>query len=83
MVAISVPKGTVPWRPSNATEADIFISNVCKTCKHWMLSRKSGFYHCKIMDKTFFLGLDDKRYPKHFVMDEDGTNQRCLGYARR
>lgn len=58
---------TVPYRPSNATEGDCFISTWCLGCaKHW----DGGG---QVLARTFAHDINDPEYPAEWVRDLTGT----------
>ena len=60
------------WRPSNGTEGDIFIGNVCASCK-------IGVAKCPIIPEVMAHDLDDEGYPDQWVIGQCGYPQ-CTDY---
>ncbi|MTI10508.1 hypothetical protein [Curvivirga aplysinae] len=59
------------WRPSNGTEGDIFISNVCRDCIH----NQDKSNPCEIIMDTMCFSIDHPDYPKAWVIGECGFPQ--------
>jgi hypothetical protein len=51
----------VPYRPSNGTEGEMFMSDWCFRCER----DKDG--DCDILARTLAFNVDDPRYPKEWV----------------
>ena len=58
-----------PYRPSNGTEGEGFIEAFCVRC--WFDRNED----CPILAASFGDGA------KEWIMDDDGTNQRCTQYS--
>lgn len=74
----SDPPRTEPYRPSNGTEGEIFMSAFCYRC------RRDANSDCEIVGMTMCYDEDDPRYPKEWVrnVDDDawpGT-ARCTAF---
>jgi hypothetical protein len=71
---------TVPYRPSNGTEGGFFYDDWCAKCQ-----RESGTRQCKIFTAALSFGIDDPKYPKQWVSDDDGWpgNPRCTAFEER
>ena len=59
---------TKVYRPSNATEGDLFIESQCEACTK---------VACKLPRQTMHYASNDPRYPQEWVSDADGSNPRC------
>lgn len=57
-----------PYRPSNGTEGEGFISTYCYNCIHENPSNELK-PHCEILTATMCLGTDDEGYPKEWIYD--------------
>jgi len=67
---IQIPTATgKPFRPSNGTEAELFIAQFCEKCIHDTLP--DGPF-CEILSNTMVYEIDDVKYPKEWVYDKDG-----------
>jgi len=80
-----VSEDSRPYRPSNGTEGDMFMSQFCYSCVKYTLNKNTGDYDCKhdIIQKTQVYEVDSKHYPKWWVEDLDGKNARCLLYKAK
>lgn len=73
---------TVPYRPSNGTEGEIFMSRFCARCKRDAKFQETQDAEdgCPILADSFFYGIDDPKYPKEWIIDPDAppmwANQR-------
>lgn len=61
------------YAPSNATEFDLFYSQVCETCT------KDDDGHCPIIMHSMVFEITDEQYPKEWVINNNG-NPTCTGY---
>ena len=66
--ALQKKRADQPWRPSNGTEGDIFISNVCRACKR-------NEQECDIIGLSMAYNKDDPEYPDEWVYGDDGQPQ--------
>lgn len=66
------------WRPSNGTGGDIFYSRWCEHCER---ERYPDSKPCGILTKTLIYRMDDKKYPKQWVRDDEGP--KCLAFRER
>ena len=64
-----------PYRPSNGTEGDIFMSKFCFQC-----ARDCEDNPCQILGRILFNGINDPDYPKEFIEDERGP--RCTAFIQ-
>ncbi len=67
--------GPRPFRPSNGTEGDDFISRHCIGCacdEHTENPFEEDGKTCPILDKTFALKIDDAEYPGQWIYGTDG-----------
>jgi hypothetical protein len=81
---------TVPYRPSNGTEGDIFMSRFCHRCARDVEFRddpEEGV-SCPILLAAFAYYTSDPHYPKEWVRDEDaergligGKGARCTAFV--
>lgn len=68
---------TEPYRPSNGTEGDIFMAKFCfNGCKHHTVQNP-----CMIMGRSLGYSIGDPEYPKEWVQDGYGDNERCTAYG--
>lgn len=69
-----------PYRPSNGTEGEMFISRWCSNCQHDAAARiGDGFDGCEILGRTFALSITDPEYPAEWR--EDGpSGPRCTAF---
>lgn len=84
------PKKTEPYRPSNGTEGEIFISYFCCRCERDKSLRddpEEGI-GCHILANSFAYSINDPNYPKEWVRDEDaditmigGNGARCTAFV--
>ena len=58
-----------PYRPSNFTEGEIFRESYCTHCFRNEPEKGGG---CDIAVETFWLAVDDPKYPKEWVYGDDG-----------
>lgn len=63
-----------PYRPSNGTEGDIFMSRWCSRC-----TKDSEASPCSIIGWTMAVDIGDPNYPKQWVTDEKGP--RCTAFT--
>lgn len=69
-----------PYRPSNGTEGDAFISRWCSKCKHNASARENdGFDGCDILVRTFALAITDPDYPVEWRQDGP-SGPRCTTF---
>lgn len=76
-------KPTRPYRPSNGTEGESFISQWCAKCEYEERARQdetcSG---CEVLGATMAFDIDDEHYPGEWVSDLDGRNPRCTKFRK-
>ncbi len=65
-----------PYRPSNATEGDIFMARWCFQCVKCEPDDKDP---CPILGDTLALNLSDKGYPVAWITDEE-SGPRCTAF---
>lgn len=72
---------TRPYRPSNGSEGEWFMSIFCEKCEKDRYESKP----CGILGRTFALGIDDKGYPKEWIRDTGDWpgNPRCTAFVER
>lgn len=69
-----------PYRPSNGTEGEMFLSHYCSRCRRDRGSRSDdGDDGCSIIVRTMALPIDHPDYPKEWVMSENRT-PRCTAF---
>ncbi len=80
---------TRPFRPSNGTHGHIFMDHFCYRCKRdakfqETLAAEDG---CPIVRDAFIYDIDDPKYPKEWIEDEDsdpgmigGNGARCTAF---
>lgn len=69
-------KAGKPYRPSNGTEGEMFMSRFCYRCQH----DEDEEEPCPILTMTFALPIEDPDYPKEWVHDRNG-NPDCTAFA--
>lgn len=69
------PQAT-PYRPSNGSEGEWFMSRWCERCVKDMPSKP-----CRIIGRTMALSVGEKGYPREWIEDDDGP--RCTAFADR
>lgn len=65
---------TTPYRPSNGSEGEWFMSRWCDRCVKDTNSRP-----CRILGRTLAFEIGDKHYPREWVQDDDGP--RCTAFS--
>lgn len=68
-----------PYRPSNGTEGDIFMSQYCYQCLHEHPDPDVKT-KCDIMTSSMVFGIDEPGYPKEWVI-KDGC-PTCLKFQK-
>ena len=63
------------YRPSNGSEGIVFEGEFCEKCEHEM---KCGIY----LD-VMRLDVDDPNYPKEWVQDDEGGNEKCTAFTAK
>jgi len=58
-----------PYRPSNGSEGDIFMSNFCYKCIHDDMENED---YCHILNRTFVHEPEDEEYPKEWIYNQEG-----------
>ena len=67
-----------PYRPSNGTEGEIFMSAWCAKCVRDRPQRGGNpFDGCEIITLTMAFDIDHPSYPEAWVQDDEGTPS-CL-----
>jgi hypothetical protein len=70
-----------PYRPSNGTEGEIFMSAWCAKCVRDRARREGDpFEGCDIITMTMAFDIDHPSYPDAWVQDDDGTPS-CLEFT--
>jgi hypothetical protein len=70
-----------PYRPSNGTEGEIFMSAWCAKCVRDRARREGDpFEGCDIITMTMAFDIDHPSYPEAWVQDDDGTPS-CLEFT--
>lgn len=72
---------TEPYRPSNGSEGECFQSEWCNRCEKDRYESKP----CRILGRTFFLEVDDPKYPKEWIHNkgEWPGEPRCTAFVER
>lgn len=70
---------TQRYRPSNGTEGHAFIEHFCGRCVKDEAYRHGGD-SCPIVANTLAYGIDDPRYPREWIEDDDGSDPRCTAF---
>lgn len=83
---------TEPYRPSNGTEGDIFMSYFCARCerdKDFQDDPEMGI-SCPIVANALAFGITEEGYSKEWVRDVDsdvttigGSGARCTAFVER
>lgn len=67
------------YRPSSGTDGDAFMTEFCDRCK------KDSFgvfgNGCKIITDTYIYNVEDEKYPKQWIQDENGA--RCTAFEKQ
>jgi hypothetical protein len=70
---------TIPYRPSNGTEGDLFHSWFCFRCQH-----ESEASPCDILSRSLAFALDRPEYPTEWIEDDvpypQYSNPRCTAF---
>lgn len=68
------------YRPSNGTEGDFFMNKFCFQCinENPDPDKKPN---CKIMTASMMFNVDDKKYPKEWVYDENDS-PTCTSFVK-
>lgn len=84
---------TEPYRPSNGTEGDIFMSQFCSKCAREDFNdpdEAEGGVSCNILTNALCCSISDKEYPKEWVRDTEshitdigGKGARCTAFVER
>jgi len=72
---------TKPYRPSNGTEGEYFMSEFCYQCIHEN-PNSEGKPKCNIMTSSMCFSISEPEYPKEWVQDIDGKNPRCTKFKK-
>lgn len=65
-----------PYRPSNGTEGEMFMSRFCYRCQHDDDEEEP----CPILTMTFAVGIEDADYPREWMYDQAGK-PICSAFA--
>lgn len=71
-----------PYRPSNGTEGEIFMSAWCNHCYFEDIHDPHSEMNCGIITLTHALDIGDEDYPKEWVFDESGK-PKCTAFSLR
>ena len=70
---------TIPYRPSNGTEGELFMSQWCARCQRDRGSREADGDGCDIIAMTMAFNIRDPEYPKEWR--QDGlSGPRCTAF---
>lgn len=78
---------TEPYRPSNGTEGEIFMSNWCERCKKDAAHRRDpdAGKGCRIIVYMMGFHIGDKEYPRQIVQTAgvpwEERNPRCTAFV--
>jgi hypothetical protein len=61
------------YRPANGTEGEIFMERYCYSCNRFDNGK------CPIQFHSLIYDIDDPRYPKEWVIGEDG-HPKCTAF---
>jgi len=65
---------TIPYRPSNGSEGMDFQARFCDKCSKDDM--ENGGIECDILGRVLSFQKDDPEYPKEWVIDEFGPQDR-------
>jgi hypothetical protein len=68
-----------PYRPSNGTEGDIFMTQWCGRCLHDQAHREGHGDACDIATDTMAYSISDPEYPKEWRQDGP-SGPRCTNF---
>lgn len=73
---------TEPYRPSNGTDGELFMSRFCDRCKHDAKFRETQDAEdgCPIIVRAFAYLTDEPGYPTEWIEDDQGP--RCTAFER-
>lgn len=77
---------TKPYRPWSGTAGDIFQDAFCVRCKHDNFNEGTGEGGCPIIVAAMCFEINDPRYPKEWVKDDDDKHDetaRCTKFEGR
>lgn len=71
-----------PYRPSNGTEGEIFMSQWCARCNKDAAHRADPDTGkgCRIIVYSMGFDIGDPNYPKEWVHDETGYGGKCTAF---
>lgn len=72
-----------PYRPSNGGEGDWFYGRYCTRCWNENYTEETPDRGCKLIAASMAFEIGSPDYPKSWVMEDDGTNPRCLRFRDR
>lgn len=70
----------IPYRPSNGTEGEIFMSQWCARCVRDEGSREDSGDGCAILADTFAYRISEPEYPKEWRSDGP-QGPRCTAFT--
>lgn len=65
-----------PYRPSNGTEGEIFMSQYCERC-----TKEAGKRECGLIVRSLSFDVDDPEYPKEWTHDSEGR-PTCTAFVQ-
>ena len=68
---------STPYRPSNGTEGDMFMSKFCDKCAKCNM-HDDDKDPCKILGASMMYNISDPEYPKEWIEDENGP--KCTAF---
>ena len=71
-----------PYRPSNGTEGEMFMSQFCYRCKHDNYTDETPNSGCKLILLSMCNYTDEPNYPAAWTHDEEGE-PTCTEFERR
>lgn len=70
-----------PYRPSNGTEGDIFMSRFCFECTRCNMEEDAAGPPCGILGRALGYSLGDPEYPAEWIQDDHGPRCTALTTA--
>lgn len=64
-----------PYRPSNSTEGELFMSKFCYRCCH-------DWNECEILTNSLCYNIDEPEYPVEWIYDENGK-PTCTKFKKK
>ena len=72
-----------PYRPSNGSEGEAFMSVWCAKCERDRAHREDqNADGCEIIALTMAFGIDDPKYPDAWIISPDHGRPICSAFTR-